>query len=341
MNKKVLAIFDSEENYAYGLMEFFEEKTNLPFRIHVFTDEDKFSTYVRKDDIECLLLSENVYNAKIEQYNIPHIIILSESGALINNTLHHINKYQAIDGIYKEVIEYYTENNDDVISSIRNIKTKLKVIGIYTPIGRCLQTTFSFTLGQLLSQKSKTLYLNFERYSGLSQMLKKQFDTDISDLMYYFECAKEKLAYRVDSMVENINGLDYIPPASVYQNLAGIKGEQWIDLFMEIEKCTEYEYLILDMTDGMVDLWNVLRFCDMVYTITRGDSLALAKIEQYEKTIRKTEFVDILGKTKKYTLPTFQNIPQKFEELTKGELARFIKEKVLPEIYGLGINNEP
>lgn len=336
MNKKVLAIYDSEERYAYGLMEYFEARPGLPFRIHVFTDGSKFEGYQNKDEIESLLISEKAYKEELERYNIPHIIILSESGAQLNKTLHHINKYQSCDNIYKEVLQYYTEHSNISFSNLRTNVKSMKVIGIYTPIGRCLQTTFAFTLGQLLSRDHKTLYLNFERYSGLSQMLKKQFDSDISDLMYYFECAKEKLAYRVDSIVENVNGLDFIPPAEVYQNLAGVRGDQWIELFMEMEKCTEYEYLILDMTDGMLDLWNVLRFCDVVYTISRGDNIALAKIAQYEKTIERTEYAEILGKTKKCALPLFQNLPQKFDELTHSELAKFVKERILPDLYSLG-----
>lgn len=336
MNKKVLAIYDSEERYAYGLMEYFEERPGLPFRIHVFTDGVKFDSYQHKDEIESLLISEKSYSEELEKYNIPHIIILSESGTELNKTLHHINKYQSCENIYKEVLQYYTEHSNISFPNLRTNVKNMKVIGIYTPIGRCLQTTFAFTLGQLLSRDHKTLYLNFERYSGLSQMLKKQFDSDISDLLYYFECAKEKLAYRVDSIVENVNGLDFIPPAEVYQNLAGVRGDQWIELFMEMEKCTEYEYLILDMTDGMLDLWNVLRFCDVIYTISRGDNIALAKIAQYEKTIERTEYSPILGKTKKCSFPLFQNLPQKFDELTHGELAKFVKDRVLPDLYSLG-----
>ena len=100
----------------------------------------------------------------------------------------------------------------------------MHIIGIYTPIGRCLQTTFSLTLGQMLAKKYKTLYLNFEAYSGFSKILNKRFENDISDLMYYFECAREKLAYRLESMVETVNGLDFVPPVEIYQNLAGIRG---------------------------------------------------------------------------------------------------------------------
>ena len=109
-------------------------------------------------------------------------------------------------------------------------------------------------------------------------MLSRDFDSDISDLMYYFACAREKLSLRMESMVETVNGLDFIPPAQIYQNLAGIRGSQWLDLFQEIEKTSEYEYLILDLTDGIMDLWDVLRGCDHIYMIARQDGLAMAKI---------------------------------------------------------------
>lgn len=340
MNKKVLAILDGEARYAEGLMEYMSMKEALPFRIHVFTDTKRFNSFEGREEIECLLISESVYEKDVDTEGIPHLIILSESGNILEDTIHHINKYQSCENIYREVLRYYTENGNELLSSVRRCKRGIKVIGVYTPIGRCLQTTFAFTLGQILSRKGKALYLNFEQYSGLSQMLKRDFETDISDLMYYFECAREKLAYRVDSMVENINGLDFIPPAEIYQNLAGIRGEQWIELFREMERCTEYEYLILDMTEGILDLWDVLRYCDMVYTISRQDMIALAKIQQYEKALAMAEYSDVIEKTKKCRFPVFKDLPMRFEELTHSELAGYIKENIIPEIIRVGDGND-
>lgn len=340
MDNKVLAIFDKEERYAYGLMEYMSEKPNLPFRIHVFTQQRAFYDFEKKEQIECLMLSEKLYGDEIERFNIPHIIILSESGQVIDNTLHHINKYQSCENIFKEIMKYYSDCETSVPPRLRTGSRSMKIIGIYTPIGRCLQTTFAFTLGQLLSQKFKTLYLNFEKYSGLSQMLKRDFNSDISDLMYYFQCAKEKLSIRLESVVESVNGLDFVPPAAIYQNLAGITKDQWIDLFHEMERCTEYEYLILDLTDGMVELWDVLRACDVVYTISRGDPMALAKMEQYEKSMEVAEYMDVLTKTKKYKFPIFQNLSVKFDELTHGELAQYVKQRVLPDVVSIGESND-
>ena len=332
MDKRILAIFDSEENYAYRLMEFISEKVNLPFEIYVFTEEDKFYSCAGTTDIECLLISESVYKQEVEALKIPHIIILSENGESLSKALHHINKYQSCENILHEVMEYYTDQAGDV-PALRTRGRRMRIIGIYTPVGRCLQTTFSLTLGQMLARRYKTLYLNFEIYSGFGKILSRSFNSDISDLMYYFSCAREKLAYRMESMVETVNGLDFIPPAEIYQNLAGIRGSQWIDLFQEIEKTSEYEYLILDLTDGIMDLWEVLKECDNIYTIYRDDGIAMAKIEQYERALEHMSFGDITARSTRFKLPVFRQLPIHFEELTYGELAGYIREKVFPELF--------
>lgn len=332
MDKKILAIFDGEESYAYRLMDFIGEKMNLPFEIYVFTDEDRFYSYSKMDDIECLLISENVYKREVETLQIPHIIILSESGKNLNKTLHHINKYQSSENILHEIMKYYTDRSESVPVALRTGLQKMRIIGIYTPVGRCLQTTFSLTLGQMLAKKYKVLYLNFEAYSGFGRMLNKRYENDLSDLMYYFECAREKLSYRLESMVETVNGLDFIPPAEIYQNLAGIRGSQWIDLFQEIEKTSEYEFLILDLSDMVMDLWDMLRSCERIYTISRDDGLAMAKIEQYEKALEYMNYGDINVKTTKWRLPVFRELPARFEELTYGELASYIRTQVFPDL---------
>ncbi len=334
MDKRILAVFDSEEDYAYRLMEFISGKTNLPFEVYVFTDENRFYSCNVIQDIDCLLISESVYRQEVEALKIPHIIILSESGENLNRALYHINKYQSCEIIFHQVMKYYTDQSKAVPVSLRKELKNMQIIGVYTPLGRCLQTTFSLTLGQLLARNHKTLYLNFETYSGFSRMLNKSFEGDISDFMYYFSCAREKLAYRLESMVETVGGLDFIPPAEIYQNLAGIRGNQWLDLFQEIEKVSDYEYLILDLTDGVMDLWDVLRGCSHIYTITRQDGLSLAKIEQYQKVLKMMDYEDISARTVKWKLPVFRQLPVQFEELTYGELAAYIRSQIFPELFG-------
>lgn len=317
-------------------MEFISGKTNLPFEVYIFTDGSKLLSCVKGKDIECLLVSENAYSKEVETLRIPHIIILSESGENLNKALRHINKYQSCENILHEVVEYYTDKSENVPAALRTGLKRMIIIGIYTPVGRCLQTTFSLTLGQMLAKHHKTLYLNFEVYSGLGRMLSRNFHSDLSDLMYYFSCSREKLAYRMESMVETVNGLDFIPPVEIYQNLAGIRGNQWLDLFQEMERSSEYEFLILDLTDGIMDLWDVLRGCNHIYTIVREDGLAMAKLEQYEKALESMDYGDIAARASKWKLPIFKQLPLRFEELTYGELAAYVKANIFPDLFKTG-----
>mgnify|MGYP000125617885 FL=1 len=105
-------------------------------------------------------------------------------------------------------------------------------------------------------------------------------------------------------------------------------------LFAEIEKCSDYEYLILDLTDGVADLWDILRSCTHVYTITRGDGVSLAKMDQYERGLRTMEYEDVLAKTRKIEFPVFKEIPIRFDELTYGDLARYVRQYIIPDFVG-------
>ena len=165
-------------------------------------------------------------------------------------------------------------------------------------------------------------------------MLKREFSMDMMDLMYYFRCAKDKLPLRLPSIIQNINGLDYIPPI---QSLAGVReanGSQWLELCEHIAGIGQYEYIILDLNDGMEGLFDLLRHCYKIYTITKDDSFAVAKISQYEQILRFNELEEIAEKTVKCRFPTFKEVPVNLELMTHGELAGYVKAIVREDLYG-------
>ena len=90
----------------------------------------------------------------------------------------------------------------------------------------------------------------------------------------------------------------------------------------------------MDLSDCVMDLWEILKHCDRVYTITRNDSIAAAKIEQYEKVLESMQQQSVLTKTRKWELPLFKKLPLRFEELTYGDLAGYIRKEVFPDLFG-------
>lgn len=332
MVKKVMALCDKEEKYLYHMADFLEKKNVLPFTVHAFTDVRKLKSFMDRHEVELLLIAENAYEEEVIKYPVPHIFILNESGSEIGREIENINKYQSSESILNYIIKSYTSDSEELPRRLA-IGNRMKIIGNYTPVGRCLQTTFALSMGQLLAKKHKTLYLNFESYSGFNSLFDRDFPADITDVMYFLNCEREKISYRLDSMVETVNGLDYIPPVLSYRQLNEIKGQQWIELFREIERTSDYEYLILDLSDQIDGLFDILRECAKIFTIIRKDGFAEAKLRQYEAVMQSMNYDDIAVKTKKWSLPVFQKIPYGLDQLTHGELASYVKTLINEEIY--------
>lgn len=334
MYKRILGICDWEENYAYRMMEVLKTQKDIPFEVHVFTRVDSLLQFGRKEEMACLLITESAYCEEIGELHVSQIFILNESGMKTEEShFYHISKYQSIDHIVNEILTCYEEKETATLGrKVRTSNQKVKIIGVYTPIKRCLQTTFTMTLGQILARHHKTLYLNYECYSGFTHILNREFKSDITDLMYYFECIREKFVYRLGTITEQINGMDLIPPAAVYPDLMKIPGSLWKELLREMRTECDYEYILLDLSDYVNGLIEILQECDQIYTIARGDTLATAKMEQYERALGEGNGGQVSAKTRKLHLPVFKNIPAKFNELTYGELAAYIRENLLEDL---------
>ena len=336
MKQKIFAICDLEEAYAFRLTEYMLEKVRIPYTIHLFTKVEELQIYVQRERIEILLIAESALMMLRKEYvrqQVEQIFVLQEDDAVKREDIHYISKFQDPDRIVQALSELITDLSN---WNYREAETDraVKLIGIYSPIKRCLQTTFALTMGQIIAKGHRTLYINFENYSGFGQMLKREFSTDMMDLMYYFRCAKDKLPLRLPSIIQNINGLDYIPPI---QSLAGVReadGKQWLELCEYVAGIGQYEYIILDLDDGMEGIFDLLRHCCKIYTITKDDSFAVAKINQYEQILRFNELEEIADKTVKCKFPIFKEIPVNLEQMTHGELAGYVKAIMREDLYG-------
>lgn len=333
MVKKFMVLCDGEETYLRHMADYMEKKSINPFAVRAFTDKGQMEKFVEKNNTELLLIAENAYGEEIRDLPIAHIMILNESGNQVGGDMKNVNKYQSSELIFQTVMRNYMEGAKEVSRRI-SMGNGMKIIGCYSPVGRCMQTTFALSMGQLLGKKHKVLYVNFENYSGFGHLLSGEFPMDIMDVLYYFECEKEKMAYRLEGMIQSINGLDYIPPAFYYRDLEEIDSVHWMDLFKEIEKVTDYEYLILDLSAQVRGLLDILRECFRVFTIMKEDKFAEAKMRQYESVLQLMNYGDVALKTKKWVLPEFYRMPLNLNQLDGGEIGNYVKKIIEEEVYG-------
>lgn len=279
-----MAICDREVDYANRFQEYLSRKSSLSFQIQVFSTPEQLIVYSGKNPIEILILGENVYSEQMKGVKTNHMVLLAESEYLEMEDMFIIQKYQSTEKIIREIMYYYGKLNSN--GKRRKQRNKeVTLIGIYTPIGRCLQTSFSLLLGQLLSKKRKVLYLNFEAFSGFGKFMKRDYQSDLIDVMYLMNQMEENFHSKLYQMIEHINGLDYIPPAFSFMDLSSVQGEKWIQFISGICEEGDYDYIILDLSDNMQGLLSILQKCSIVFTLTKDDGISMAKIDQYRSPL--------------------------------------------------------
>ena len=335
---QIMAIGGREELYVFRLSEYLTTQTSLPFQIQAFYDYEKLIQYMERNKVSVLLLEEALFEPEKNKLKADQIILLSDQDPQIHflqsqkegdekEEYPKIWKYQSAKTIAKQILSICTQTKGNL--SIPKIRTRnVRLLGIYSPIGRCLQTSFSLVLGQLLSRSKKTLYINLEPYSGFQSLFGKRHERNMSDILYFYKKRHERFYFQLNSCIESFGKLDYIPPARSYIDLLSVDEESWIGFLEAIIAQTDYEYIILDLSDYVRGLIDILNSCDYIYTITKEDGIAKAKIEQYEQMLTFTNHEDLLQRIKKCNLPVFKELQKQLEELPYSELATYVQKLI-------------
>ena len=321
--EKVMALCDTEEEYAQQMTEFLKKHKNLPWELHTYTSVEDLLRE-EKGAVSMLVVAESAYCDEIQTLMPERLVVLSESGVLRWENLTYVDKYQEAEEVLKCLIGIYMEIADVQLPRLQK-SCKTVFIGNYSPVRRCLQTSFTLTMSQILAREHPTLYLNFEHYAGNAELLPDMQTLDMADLLYFLNADKNKFRLRMRTMIKRMGSLDYIPPMKAGQNLLTITGAEWLGLLQKIEELGEYEYVILDLSESMQGLFEILRLCTKVYTLTREDRIARSKLMQYEQILALYEYEDVLEKTKRLDISRIRRVPGELEQLTKGDLADLVR----------------
>lgn len=324
MKNNRLAICDPDEKYIKKLQQYLISRNSFPFSVSVYGNMGEFQKENERKEFEVILAGESMFQDLTEKKFSGMIVLLQDQGMLSVKAGRIIRKYQSAEMIRKKILELYADWDGSV--KVHGIMQKDNIlIGVYSPLGRCIQTSFSLLLGQFLAKKQRVLYLNFEPFSGLSGLLGREEEKDLTDLVYFLSNGKERFLYKLESMVSNVNGLNYVAPAYSYMDIAAVKAEDWLLLIHSLKECADYDVIILDLSELVQGLPDVLRECSYIYTLNRTDGVARHKMKEYEDLLERQEYRDIICKTKKLELPIFKSLPATLEEMSYGELADYVR----------------
>ena len=338
MNTRRLIVCDLDRDYASALADYIR-RNESGYEVVMYTDPVVFCEENNGRNISLLLIQEGFLEKVNETVqdtewltggNIKRSHILTEDRESYGTDTDRIYKYQSARNIISLI-------GDDIERRHRiNTETKndqgVRLIGIYSPVNHTLKTTFAMTLGQILSEKQKVLYINLEGYSGLFEMLDIRTELSLLDLMYEYSLNPGDLLNSMCRYTMKTDELSVLIPARSPFELQEVDPSLWLSFLSDLTSSGRYGAIILDISDsvrGALDLMNV---CTAVYTPLRKDSFSIAKLKDFTDMLSRCPGGEELdSRIIKLRFPYFDDVDGSLSDLKHSRLAKYIRTEICGE----------
>lgn len=295
MKKQIFAVCDLEAEYACNFMDYLNTRKSIPFEVQAFTSVESLLAYGKENPIELLLISAEAMCKEVKELNIGKIVILIEGNHPEEwDSYKGVYKYQSSADVVREVMACYGEEKSVLATQIPVLKKTTTLLGVYSPIGRCMKTSFAVALGQILARKQSVLYVNLEEYSGFEELLGREFTGTLGELLYYVRQRDTGFTVKLNSMIQSVGALDFIPPVHCAEDIRDISWDDWEYFLRELMIHSTYEVIILDIGNGADGVFAMLDMCSRVYMPVRADVMSQCKLRQFENQLKLRDYGQVI-----------------------------------------------
>lgn len=325
--RHIMAVYDVDPAYAQRFAEVVNQKESVPFEVMAFSSLERLREFAKENRIELLLISGSVSRKEAEEIGADKVISLADHEIVgTDSGFPSVYKYQSSDSIVRELMACYCDRMEEIPAALC-LKTKANVLGVFSPVGRCLKTSFAITLGKLLAQESRTLYLNLEEYSGLSILMKTEYRMDLSDLLYFYMGGSYNLL-RLGSVVHSMGPLEYVPPIRYPQELSQAGPEEVAGLLRAIAEESPYENIVVDAGNSGRTALPVLDLCSVIYMPVKEDPISRAKMEEFDRYLEEAGNKALQERIQRLKLPYQGAMGRRepyFEQLLWSDLGDYVR----------------
>ncbi len=293
MESKNLVICDRETDYASAFANYLMRRDDLSLQIQCYSDLSYVLAMQKKEKIDFLFISSEYPQKAREGVEADHIFVLAEERKVeTSNRETLIYKYRPGDEILVEMIRQYNESGEGHQTFLHTKgKEMCQVITVFSPVHRIGKTTYALKLGQKLSRDKNVLYINMQTYGG------EHGETEsLSDLLYYARQEHSDLGMILTTLIRRVEGLDCITSVRVSEDVKSLSGEEWAALIGRVMEESIYDTLILDLDEGVRDLYTILGISDEIHLLTLREEAAEMKIRQFEEELILLGYEDISKK---------------------------------------------
>ena len=297
--KNILVICDPDKRYCKRMDSFLREALSIPFEIFSFTGSEQLKDFSYKKET-LLVISEKLFNTSaIDGYK--NILVLDERDVVLSESdanfgipedvnIRHTNKYQNSEKVADSILSMCLEMPELLPGGMAvTSTTHVKFIAFYTPVRSIDQSKAAFDLACRLSEHGNALYFCNDSLCDLSEIRSEEPCENICDLMYYAQCDEERFSIYLERIRKRIKKLYYLPCDN--GAVRDFCGKEYIKLIELIRKTSGYDYIVLDFSESISGLMDVLKACDKIVVLGAKDAEARERIRKFK--IELSEHEDI------------------------------------------------
>lgn len=326
--KKIMAVYDEDPFYAERLSDYVNRKEKGIFKAQAFTSKERLEAFAKETEVDVLLTgvpgdAEAISGLKAAQ----KIYLTEERDADGVREQSEIYKYQSGDDIIRDVMAVYCERAEIKRELPGLVSKDKRVIGVYSPVGRCGKTSLSLSIGQVLAKDEKVLFITLDTFSGFTHILDEQWKRDMSDLLYYYKQGRFH-ALRLNPIVYYLGDMAWLPPLRYPDDYSQVTAAEMADFLLQILNVSVYDTIVLDIGNFDRQVLPILEICRVVYMPVKEDMISQAKIKEFEAYVERFGNKGIKEKFYKIHVPLMtgtkrmEHFPQ---ELLWGDMGDFVR----------------
>ena len=284
-----IGLYDPDATYRELLMRGLMERCPQGARFVEFTRLDAIKSFSVGKKLVLLVICELAVNEEIMRDFEDMLVLLTEEQCEEENVKPpNVFKYQSLSTLAGKIFEQLMlHTSRDLSVSLYRPSMRGSIWGVYSPLGRCLKTSFSIAAAQIMGEHKRTLLLCFEEHSALPEMLDIEDYTgkDMSDAVYMY--MQGELMSGIASVIMSCHSFDIILPPKNPQDIRELGErdlEEFIGAFADIYGC-----VIVDFGEGLLHINRALSVCRRIFMPVRTDWLSQVKLNKYFEFTRNTQ----------------------------------------------------
>lgn len=315
------------------------------FEIHVFTDFKEF-----------LLSEPGLYHgiilsgykdeiSKTEPAELERFIYLYDEPEVLfpeKMQVTFVNMFQDVSQIIDVVLSQVKEELQEMAMDARMV-TGTRYIGLYALSRVEYQMPFGITLGTILSERERVLYIDLGENSGLSALIGKESEQGLEELLVMAESGKYS-RNRMMACIGKLDHLDYVYPAVNPERISETVGGTFVKMLTMMVQELEYTVIILNFGTRFIGLFELMNRCKKIFLLSRNNQMVMWREDDFFREIHKKGYELLLQRIHRVELPeleiSYEGYERAVEQWKWNSLGEYVRKLVVQEDIFAGISRE-